>query len=71
MVGPDGKLLPDTLLYQRQGDGVDSMPEIVRTEETKVKLVYAEVEYKNTDSKAYQDVWYFADLIPIVKEGDT
>jgi len=71
LVGPDGKLLPDTLLYQRQGDGVDSMPEIVRTEETKVKLVYAEVEYKNTDSKAYQDVWYFADLIPIVKEGDT
>lgn len=59
LVGPDGKLLPDTLIYGRMGDGVDSMPEIVRTEETKVKLVYAEVEYKNTgvrNEMCYADV---------------
>lgn len=36
-----------------------------------MKLVYAEVEYKNTSSQTYHDAWYFADLIPIVKNGNT
>lgn len=71
LVGPDGKLTSDTLTYAKLGDGAESMPEIVRTEEKQVKLVYAEVEYKNTSSKTYHDAWYFADLIPIVKNGNT
>lgn len=71
LVGPDGKLTSDTLTYAKLGDGAESMPEIVRTEETQIKLVYAEVEYKNTSSQTYQDVWYYADLIPIVKNGNT
>lgn len=71
LAGPDGKLISDTLNYIKLGDGADTMDEIVRTEETAVKLVYAAVEFTNLGRETVHDAYYHVSLMPIVKEGDT
>lgn len=71
LTGPDGKLTSDTLIYNKRGNGADTMPEVVRKEETSLKLVYVTVEYTNTSNKTIRDAWYMASLIPITKKGDT
>lgn len=69
LIGTDGKLGFDTLNYIKDGDGKNTIPEIIRTEEQSVKLVYATVEYTNPGTETVHDVWYAAALIPIVKDG--
>lgn len=69
LTGPDGKLTSDTLNYIKNGNGTDTMPEIVRTEKQPVKLLYAEAEYTNTGNTALHDVHYFINAVPIIKEG--
>lgn len=71
LTGPDGKLIPDTRSYIKNGDGIHTMPEIVRTEEYPIRLVYVEAEYTNMGSETAHDVWYMASLLPVVKEGGT
>ncbi len=71
LIGPDGKLISDTLYYMKDGDGVSTMPELVRTEETSLKLVYATVEFSNPGTEAVHNAWFMVPLIPIVKEGNT
>lgn len=71
LIGADGKLISDTLNYIKNGDGVNTMPKIVRTEETSLKLVYATVEFSNPGTETIHDAWYLVSLMPIVKEGDT
>lgn len=71
LVGPDGKLLPDTLHYIKLGDGVNTLDEIIRTEEAEVKLVYATVEFTNPGTETLHDASYFVSLMPVVKEDNT
>lgn len=71
LIGENGKLTPDTLKYVKYGDGVNTLPETLRTESSPVKLVYATIAYTNPGKKAIKDAWFMASPIPIVKEGDT
>lgn len=71
LTGADGKLIRDTLNYIKGGDGINTMPKLVRTEETNLKLVYAAVEFSNPGAETVQDVWYLVSLMPVVKDGDT
>lgn len=70
LTGPDGKLISDTLNYIKNGDGEDSMPEIIRTEEQSLKLVCTTVKYYNPGTETIRDAWYMASLIPVVKDGN-
>lgn len=47
--GADGKLLPATIQYIKEGDK-DSLSEEVSSRQVPQKLVYATVEYTNTGS---------------------
>ncbi len=71
LIGGDGKLICDTLNYIKDGDGVDTLPEIVRTQETALKLLYATVEFKNPSTETIHDAWYMVSLMPVVRDGDT
>lgn len=71
LVGEDGKLMPVTLNYVKEGDGADTLDEVVRTEEKPVKLVYAVVEYTNTGDTAVEDAWFFAGLLYLTEENGT
>lgn len=69
LTGPDGKLTSDTLNFIKNGNGTDTMTEVVRTEKQPVKLLYAEAEYTNTGSTTLHNVHYFVNAVPIIKEG--
>lgn len=69
LTGPDGKLTSDTLNFIKNGNGTDTMTEVVRTEKQPVKLLYAEAEYTNTGSTTLRNVHYFVNAVPIIKEG--
>ncbi len=71
LTGADGKLTSDTLNYIKLGDGVNRLPELIRTEQVPLKLVYATVEYTNNSSETIYDAGYLVSLIPIIQEGDT
>ena len=40
------------------GDGVNRLPELIRTEQVPLKLVYATVEYTNNSSETIYDAGY-------------
>lgn len=65
--GADGKLLPATIQYIREG-GTDSLSEVVKEREVAQKLVYATVEYTNTGDKTLDDVLFFGDLTRICEK---
>ena len=46
-IDADGKLSTNTLNYVKSGDGIDSLDEIVKSEEVNQKLVYVTVTYTN------------------------
>lgn len=71
LVGEDGRLMPVTLDYVKEGDGTDTLDEVVRTEEKPVKLVYATVEYTNTGDTVAKDAWFFAGLLYLTEENGT
>ena len=66
--GADGKLLPATIQYIKEGDK-DSLSEEVSSRQVPQKLVYATVEYTNTDSTELTDVLFFGSLVQI-READ-
>ncbi len=61
-VGPDGKLVNNTLSYIKSGDGIDSLDEVVKTEEVKQKLVYATVTYTNNSDEDINHMLYLGAL---------
>lgn len=65
--GADGKLLPATIQYIKEG-GTDSLSEVVKEREVAQKLVYAAVEYTNTGDKTLDDVLFFGDLTRICEK---
>lgn len=62
-VGADGKLVNNTLSYVKSGDGVDSVDEIVKTENMKQKLVYATVTYTNKSDREINHMLYIGTLM--------
>ena len=70
-VGADGKLKDNTLSYIKSGDGVDSVDEIVKTEDVKQKLVYAIVTYTNRSDKEITHMLYIGSLMLLNHEDGT
>lgn len=68
-VGADGKLKDNTLSYIKSGDGVDSVDEIVKTEDVKQKLVYAIVTYTNRSDKEITHMLYIGSLMLLNHEN--
>ena len=68
-VGSDGKLLTNTLNYVKAGDGIDSLDEIVRSEEVKQKLVYATVTYINDSDEEIDHMLYLGSLLTMTREN--
>ena len=68
-VGADGKLKDNTLSYVKSGDGVDSVDEIVKTEDVKQKLVYATVIYTNRSDKEITHMLYIGSLMLLNHEN--
>lgn len=62
-VGADGKLVNNTLSYVKSGDGVNSVDEIVKTENMKQKLVYATVTYTNQSDREINHMLYIGTLM--------
>ena len=62
-VGADGKLKDNTLSYVKSGDGVDSVDEIVKTENVKQKLVYATITYTNRSDEEITHMLYLGALM--------
>ncbi len=65
-----GKLLPAKINYVKDGDGIDTVSEIVKTGEATQKLVYATVEYTNTGDRELTDVIFFGSLMRFRDTGD-
>lgn len=61
----DGRLLPCEAVYIKNGNGTDTLAEIVETRQLPQKLVYATLEYTNTGSAAMTDVLFFASLMKL------
>ena len=68
-VDSDGKLLTNTLNYVKAGDGIDSLDEIVRSEEVKQKLVYATVTYINDSDEEIDHMLYLGSLLTMTREN--
>ena len=62
-VGADGKLTDITLSYVKYGDGVDSVDEIVKTEDVKQKLVYATITYTNRSDEEITHMLYLGSYV--------
>lgn len=68
LVGEDGTLMPVTLNYVKEGDGVNTLSEVVRTEEKPVKLVYVTVEFTNTGDTAVENAYFFGEMQYLIEE---
>lgn len=63
----DGKLLKTNINYIKNGDGVNSISEVVESREVPQKLVYVTVEYMNTGDTELSDILYYGELVKIVE----
>lgn len=70
-VGPDGKLLNNTLSYMKKGDGVNTLDEEVRTEDVAQKLVLATVTYTNTGDAEINNMLYYGTVLLLDETGDS
>lgn len=68
LVGEDKTLMPVTLNYVKEGDGVNTLSEVVRTEEKPVKLVYVTVELTNTGDSAVENAYFFGWMQYLIEE---
>lgn len=60
--GADRKLVNNTLSYVKSGDGIDSLDEVVKTENTDQKLVYVTVTYTNDSDKEIDHMLYMGTI---------
>lgn len=69
-VDENGRLRKDKVSYIKAGNHVDTLDEVVKTEETDRKLVYTTVELKNTSEHDLKDVLYYAEFAGITEDSD-
>ena len=70
-VGEDGKLKENTISYIREGDGVDTLDEVVKTKTEQQKLVYTTVTYTNTSDQEADHILYLGSLMMCHNDGST
>lgn len=68
-IDADGKLSTNTLNYVKSGDGIDSLDEIVKSEEVNQKLVYVTVTYINHSNEEIDHMLYLGALLTLTKEN--
>ena len=68
-IDADGKLATNTLNYVKSGDGIDSLDEIVKSEEVNQKLVYVTVTYTNHSNEEIDHMLYLGALLTLTKEN--
>lgn len=61
-VEPDGKLVDDTLNYYIEGDGINTVDQLVKTENVKQKLVWIAVNFTNESDKDVKNVEFSTEL---------
>lgn len=66
----NGKLKQNTLSYIKSGNGVDTIDEVVKTEDVKQKLVYATVTYTNDTDTEITHMAYMGSLMLIENKDD-
>lgn len=64
-----GNLLPNTRSYLKEGDGVDTISEVVDTRILPQKMVVVTMEYKNTTEDDLKDVLFF-NRVTAIDEAD-
>ena len=69
-IGPDGKLIKNQLSYIKKGDGIDTLDELIRTEEVEQKLVLITVSYTNQGDKEIDNVCYNGNILLINEDND-
>lgn len=69
-VDENGRLLPDEIRYIKRGDGIDTLDEIVKTEQAAQKLVLVTMDYTNTGERTLKNVLISNGLIPICENQD-
>lgn len=67
----EGNLEKDLVQYVKSGDGINTLDEVVETEEKAQKLVYITLEYTNTGEEQLKNIHFFHSLLAIDewKEG--
>ena len=70
-VREDGKLKENTISYIREGDGVNTLDEVVKTKTEQQKLVYTTVTYTNTSDQEADHILYLGSLIMCHNDGST
>ena len=66
----DGTLLPVILTYVKEGDGVNTLDQVIRTEEEPQKLVCVTVEYTNNGTDTLKDVMFNGTINILEPDGD-
>lgn len=68
-VNSDGTLKTNTLKYIKSGDGINTVDEIVKTEEVAQKFVRADITYTNNTDAELNSVLFYATLMLIKNDG--
>ena len=66
----NGNIKSSTLSYIREGDGVDTLDRVVKTEKSENKLVYVTIEYTNTGKETLTDIMYNGMIRLLESKGD-
>lgn len=69
-VDVDGKLKTDTVQYVKSGDGINTLDEMVKTEEKAQKLVYVTLVYTNTGNQELWNVQFLHTMLAIEEWRD-
>ena len=69
LIGSDGNLKTDDLLYVKYGDGEESLDSVVRREAKELKLLLVTAEYKNTGAEDLTDVLFFGSTMQLAQDG--
>lgn len=67
----DGKLKENTISYIKDGDGVNTLDEIVKTKIEQQKLVYTTVTYTNKSDQEINHILYNGSLMMLHNNGST
>ncbi|MDO4523544.1 MAG: hypothetical protein Q4B57_10450 [Eubacteriales bacterium] len=68
-VGTDGKLVDNKISYIKSGNGTNSLDEVIKTEDTKQKLVYVTATYTNNTDEEIDHLQYLGSLVLMEQEN--
>lgn len=66
----EGKLVNNVIAYEKCGNGIDQLDEVVETKEVKEKILYIEVAYTNTSDQQTGDTMFQCSLLWAKENGD-